>query len=62
MCPPLRPTLLDVLVHHARATDAGTDPAALLRHAYLLRDSVGADRQAEWDAMVAALEAKAKAD
>jgi hypothetical protein len=54
--------LLAVLVHHARATDSADDPASLLRHAYLLRGSIGADREAEWLAMVAALEAKAKAD
>jgi hypothetical protein len=51
-----------VLVHHARATNAGDDPASLLRHAYRLRGSIGADRQAEWDAMVADLKAKAKAN
>jgi hypothetical protein len=62
MCPPLRPSLLTVLVHHARATNSGDDPASLLRHAYLLRASVGAGRQAEYDAMVAGLEAKAKAE
>ena len=63
MClPPLRPPLLAVLVHHARATNAGDDPASLLRHAYLLRASIGADREAEWLALVAALEAQAKAD
>jgi hypothetical protein len=62
MCPPLRPTLLDVVTHHAALTNQGTDPASLLRHAYLLRGSIGADRRAEWDALVAALEAKAKAD
>ena len=61
MClPPLRPPLLAVLVHHARATNAGDDPASLLRHAYLLRASIGADREAEW--LAPALEAQAKAD
>jgi hypothetical protein len=48
---------LDAAVrHHARMTGVGDDPRALLNHAMRLRESAGADRAAEMDALIAALE------
>jgi hypothetical protein len=43
----LRPSLLAVVTHHAAMTNAGADPTSLLRHAYRLRSSLAADREAE---------------
>jgi hypothetical protein len=57
----LRPDLFAALLHYACMTNQGGDPASLLRLAYRLRGSIGGDREAEWLALVAALETKAKA-
>jgi hypothetical protein len=50
---------LDAAVrHHAKMTDAGDDPLALLDHARRLRVSVGVKLQPEMDDLIAGLEAQ----
>jgi hypothetical protein len=54
--------LVEAVRHHARLTDAGDDPIAVLAHARRLRDSVGIKPRPEMDELIAGLEADVERD
>jgi hypothetical protein len=50
--------LVEAVRHHARMTNAGDDPLALLNHARRLRESVGVKLRPDMDDVIAGLEAQ----
>jgi hypothetical protein len=53
-----RARLDEAIRHHARMTNVGDDPRALLNHARRLRESVGVKLRPEMDEVIARLEAQ----